>query len=378
MDTNHNRKAMPFKIMIVDDDPMVIKSLERLLFKKNFLFFSVDSGEKALEMVRQIKPDAILLDVLMQGLTGYQVCSELRRNPDTSEIPVIFLTATTETEDVLKGFHAGAVDFIRKPFQSEELLVRLETHVQLKRAREEIQMMNLLKTKFFSIVTHDIRDAFTGVKGVADFLHQELQSPDANMDEALKLSQILTEDSRSLYLFLDNLIQWDTIEQGKEELHIQTFDALELTKEVVVLHSGYINQKELHVNIKPLAPAIMTNAPAAFQGILKRLLSNAIKYSNPGGEILISLHKTNGANVLSIADKGVGMEKEVIENVFRLDTPHPKTIGTRNERGVGLGLIICKSLSDKMKGQISLESEKHKGTLVTLTFPDLDPSNYHA
>lgn len=372
MDIQRNTLIKPFKIMIVDDDPMVVKTLERILFKKNYLFFSVNSGEDALKMCDQIQPDIILLDVIMENMTGYEVCEKLTSRLGIHNIPVIFLTSNTDPDDVIRGFKAGAVDYITKPFNTDELLARVDTHLELKRAREEIKMMNLVKTKFFSIMTHDIKDSFIGIKGVAEFLNQELNMPDANCEEAKKLSNLLVNDSTNIYNLLENIIEWDTIEMGKVEFVARTFRPAEIIKQIIASLENTIAEKNLSWNLTENFDGSISSDPVAFESIITRLMSNAIKYSYENGHITIEISREGDQNIITITDEGVGMSQEVAENVFRLDTPHPKTIGTHQEKGVGLGLIICKSLTEKLMGLISIVPQKHKGVQVILSLPDME------
>jgi len=126
-------------ILIVDDVPKNIQLLGNILRNKNYQISFATNGEQALKMINDINPDLILLDIMMPDMDGYEVCKKLKENPKSAEIPVIFLTAKTETEDIVKGFQVGAVDFVSKPFNSPELLARVNTHVQLKNAKKELQ-----------------------------------------------------------------------------------------------------------------------------------------------------------------------------------------------------------------------------------------------
>lgn len=124
-------------VLIVDDVPKNLQVLGNILRKKDYNIAAATSGKQALDMVGNINPDLILLDIMMPDLNGYEVCEKLKANPTTKNIPVIFLTAKTETEDIVKGFNVGAVDYLTKPFESAELLARANTHIELKRARDK-------------------------------------------------------------------------------------------------------------------------------------------------------------------------------------------------------------------------------------------------
>ncbi len=362
----------PYKIMIVDDDPIVVKTLERLLFKQNYLFFSVQSGEEALKAITEIEPDMVLLDVLMQGISGLEVCTRFKQMGITEKIPVMFLTANNQSEEIIKGFQCGAVDYIIKPFNTEELLARVQTHLELKTARENLKQMNLIKTRFYSIITHDIKDALTGVKGVAEFLDQELTQKNINTDEIKKLSNLLLSDSSNLFHFVKSLIKWDQVERDTRPVKAEQLVLKEMIEQVIEKFEKQISEKQLRININLTSTLILNSDNKFAEAIISEVLQNAIKYSNAGGEIQIIAEKNNNELTVEITDQGVGIDKDVLENIFRLDTPHPKTIGTFNEKGTGLGLIICLAMAKKIKGGIHIESSRHHGAKVIITLPDLE------
>jgi len=359
----------PYKIMIVDDDPLIVLTLERLLFRQNYLFFSVNSGEEAIKSVEENEPDIILLDVFMKELSGFEVCSRLKQKGITARVPVIFLTSNNETSQIVKGFQVGAVDYIIKPFNTEELLARLSTHLELKRIREDIKLMTLIKTRFFSIMTHDIMNSLTGVKGVSEFLKQELTQEPVNIEEIKKLSSFLLDDSTQLYHFVENLLKWDRLETEAEPVKFQKVNLSSVIQGVIDRVSPSIAKKNLQMVFNIEDGLQIISAPDILKNIFDELIGNAVKYSNTEGEIIISCVQNKETWTLEVEDFGVGMEKEVSENIFRLDTPHPKTIGTGNEKGIGLGLIICQSMVRKLNGKIKLSSEKHKGTRITIELP---------
>lgn len=362
----------PYKIMIVDDDPIVVKTLERLLFKQNYLFFSVQSGEEALKEILEIEPDMVLLDVLMQGISGLDVCTRFKQMGITEKIPVMFLTANNQTKEIIKGFQCGAVDYIIKPFNTEELLARVQTHLELKTARENLKQMNLIKTRFYSIITHDIKDALTGVKGVAEFIDQELTQGKINTDEIKKLSNLLLSDSSNLFHFVESLIKWDEIEKDTKPVIAEQIDVCEIINLVIEKNTKQTAEKELKIKTNLENNLTIKSDAEYVKTIISEVLQNAIKYSNPGGEIQIVAKKSNNELSLEVADQGVGIDKEVLANIFRLDTPHPKTIGTFNEKGTGLGLIICLAMANKLKGDISIDSSRHRGAKVMITLCDLE------
>jgi two-component system, sensor histidine kinase and response regulator len=367
---NRDTKISPFKIMIVDDDPLVVKALERILFRQNYLFFSVGSGEEALIAINEIEPDIVLLDVFMKELSGFDVCRQFKKMGITQRIPVIFLTSNNQPAEIITGFQAGAVDYITKPFNSEELLARLHTHLELKKAREEIRIINMQRTRFFSIMTHDINDALTGVRGVAGFLHQELSQEQIDMEEVKKLAGFIHDDSNNLYQFVNKLVKWNRLQTGAEPVHKSPFDLRKIIDVVVDKNTVRYSDKQITVNISGEKNMTINSDSVKIADIMDEILTNALKYSHKGGIVNIELSRTDRATIIKVIDQGVGMEKDVIENIFRLDTPHPKTIGTDNEKGIGLGLIICNALLSMVGGIMCIDSDN--GVTVTVELPDVE------
>lgn len=368
---NRDVNKNPFKIMIVDDDPLIIKTLERILFKRNYLFYSVYSGEEALKTVNDINPDIILLDVFMDGLSGYEVCKELANLGITKKVPVIFLTSSNQKEEILKGFAAGAVDFIVKPFHTEELIARLQTHLELKAARDEIKRINMVNSRFFSIITNDIKDSLTGVKGIAQFINDEINADDFNESEMKKLSGILLADSSQLYQYLENIIRWDQIRKTKKIPVQKNIFLSDVVHSITEEYGSSIKAKDITITQKINKDFFIDTNLNGLKEVLKEVIHNAIKYCYPSGYISIKAYKTGKANLIEIENSGAGLDKDVIDNIFRLDTPHSKTIGTMQEKGIGLGLIICDAWVKKLKGRISIRSEKLKNFVVVLEIPDL-------
>ncbi len=135
-----SKKTKP-QILIVDDNPQNLHVLCNTLAMKGYSLIAVKDGNKALEALKTEKPDLILLDVMMPDMNGYEVCRNLKQRTDTKDIPVIFLTVKNDEEDIIEGFEAGAVDYVKKPFNKAELLARIKTHIELKRAIDEIKTL---------------------------------------------------------------------------------------------------------------------------------------------------------------------------------------------------------------------------------------------
>jgi two-component system sensor histidine kinase/response regulator len=149
------------KVLVVDDDPTNLSVLFNYLAEMGLKVFVAQDGESALEQVDYERPDIILLDILMPNIDGFETCLRLKANPATSDIPVVFMTALSDVEDIIKGFQIGAVDYITKPFHQEEVLARITTHLTLQHQRMKLYELNTMKNKFFSIVAHDMKEVLS-------------------------------------------------------------------------------------------------------------------------------------------------------------------------------------------------------------------------
>ncbi len=343
-------------ILIVDDEPANQKVLASTLKKKGYSIILADNGMQALEVLKTKKPHLILLDIMMPGMDGFEVCQKIKTEDNTKDIPVFFLTAHSETEKVVKGFQLGAVDYITKPFNSEELITRVQTHLKLKAIEEELKASNATKDKFFSIIAHDLGNLFNGLIGVSRILTED-DVPINNTDEFL---QIILQSSQKGFDLLQNLLEWSRVQTGKLNAHPITLNFENLAKYNIQLLFNQAKQKNIKLvsHIKPLsvfADEYMLNT------VIRNLLANAIKFTPENGLVEIYATEKDTLVEISIKDTGVGITQETIEKMFKIDV-HQSTKGTAGEKGTGLGLILCKEFVEKNGGIIGVDSEVGKGS----------------
>jgi two-component system, sensor histidine kinase and response regulator len=367
MYSNLKNTEKQFLILIVDDVEENVQLLGNILQEQKFDVSFASNGKYALEVLESETPDLIMLDIMMPDMDGFEICKKIKENPRNKDIPIIFLTAKTQQEDIIKGFEMGAVDYVTKPFELSELLARVNNHLSLKKAKDELKESNLTKSKFFSIITNDIKDILLGIKSFSSFMLQEINSNDYG--NVTKYAKILNNDASKLFEFTENIIEWVNIQTNNFESSNRKIKIKELANDVVRSLNKSISQKNLIIEEFIDEKIIVDSDLNAISTILNKLLNNAIKYSYLNGRIILNAVDKDKYIEMSITDNGVGIETTVANKVFRLDTPYPKTTGTNNEGGTGLGLIICKSLVEKIEGRIWLESKKHKGTSVCFMIP---------
>lgn len=363
-----------YKILIVDDVMSNVLLLKVLLTNEKFAIATASNGRQALEQVEKENPDLVLLDVMMPDMSGFEVAQHLKSNPNTADIPIIFLTALNSTADIVKGFQVGANDFISKPFNKEELIIRVTHQISLVAAKrlilsktEELQRTIAGRDKLYSVIAHDLRSPMGSIKMVLNMLILNLPSEKigAEMYELLTMANQTTEDVFSL---LDNLLKWTKSQIGKLNVVYQDVDLVEVTDGVIEIFSMVASLKK--IKIREMKPEkMMVNAHIdMLKTVVRNLLSNAIKFSKENSEVLVKMEEVDGMAVVSVQDHGCGISEEGQKKLLHTDT-HFSTFGTNNEEGSGLGLLLCKDFVVKNGGKLWFTSKEGEGSIFSFSIP---------
>ena len=363
-----------YKILIVDDGMSNVLLLKVLLTNEKFAIATASNGRQALEQVEKENPDLVLLDVMMPDMSGFEVAQHLKSNPNTADIPIIFLTALNSTADIVKGFQVGANDFISKPFNKEELIIRVTHQISLVAAKrlilsktEELQRTIAGRDKLYSVIAHDLRSPMGSIKMVLNMLILNLPSEKigAEMYELLTMANQTTEDVFSL---LDNLLKWTKSQIGKLNVVYQDVDLVEVTDGVIEIFSMVASLKKIRIHeMKP--EKMMVNADIdMLKTVVRNLLSNAIKFSKENSEVLVKMEEVDGMAVVSVQDYGCGISEEGQKKLLHTDT-HFSTFGTNNEEGSGLGLLLCKDFVVKNGGKLWFTSKEGEGSIFSFSIP---------
>lgn len=363
-----------YKILIVDDVMSNVLLLKVLLTNEKFAIATASNGRQALEQVEKENPDLVLLDVMMPDMSGFEVAQHLKSNPNTADIPIIFLTALNSTADIVKGFQVGANDFISKPFNKEELIIRVTHQISLVAAKrlilsktEELQRTIAGRDKLYSVIAHDLRSPMGSIKMVLNMLILNLPSEKigAEMYELLTMAHQTTEDVFSL---LDNLLKWTKSQIGKLNVVYQDVDLVEVTDGVIEIFSMVASLKKIRIHeMKP--EKMMVNADIdMLKTVVRNLLSNAIKFSKENSEVLVKMEEVDGMAVVSVQDYGCGISEEGQKKLLHTDT-HFSTFGTNNEEGSGLGLLLCKDFVVKNGGKLWFTSKEGEGSIFSFSIP---------
>lgn len=353
-------------ILIVDDTPKNIQVLGKTLHDIGYNVSIATSGSQALDSVKKEKPDLILLDIQMPEMDGFEVCKILKMNSDTKGIPIIFLTAVTDSDKIVEGFELGAVDYITKPFNSAELSVRVATHIEIKQSREKLKDLNATKDKFFSIIAHDLKNPFSTLLGFSKLLFEN--APNYTTNQIQEYAQIMNNTAKQSYTLLENLMHWAKTQSGNITVIPESSSMDNLLSITIPLVSGSALKKNITIESNVDKDNLVYIDNSLTTTILRNLLTNAIKFTHTNGKIIVSTKKKNEFLEVSITDTGVGIDPKNIEKLFRIDSK-VSSPGTESEEGTGLGLILCKEFVEKQGGTIWVTSELGKGSKFTFTLP---------
>lgn len=364
-----------YKVLVVDDVMPNVLLLKVMLSNDKFNVITASNGEQAIELVRSEMPDLILLDVMMPGLTGYDVAQVLQKDPATAEIPIIFLTALNTSEDIVRGFRMGGSDFISKPFNKEVLIVRVKYQLSLVAAKriilqqnEELQRTIAGRDKLYSVIAHDLRSPMSTVKMVLNML-TESTSPEAMGEEAFNMLTMVNTQSEEVFALLDNLLKWTKSQVGRLNVVSQRFLVDEIVVSVIEVFRMVAEAKGINIELGDCEKLNVFADIDMFKTVLRNFLSNAIKFSNQGSKIIVSVKKEEGNFArISVRDFGCGISEEDQAKLFHTAT-HFSKYGTNNEEGSGLGLLLCQDFAIKNGGNVSLESTLGEGSTFSFTVP---------
>ncbi len=369
----HDNPPRASRILIVDDTPANIDVLDQMLEAEGHQISVAASGEAALDLAPKIAPDLILLDIMMPGIDGFETCRRLTADPATKDIPVLFITAKSDAEDVVKGFSLGAVDYIAKPFREQEVLTRVRFHLQRKHLIEEMKdknrkltEVNDLKNKFLGMASHDLKNPITSIRGYARILlDQGGKLPEETRTEFL---EAIHEISGHMLELLGDLLNISMIESGHLNLCLKNDSLAALVEERLRVHRFLAEKKNivLHASLAKLPPFAF-DASRIGQAI-DNLLSNAIKFSPPDKNIHIALEDADGHAKFSVRDEGPGLSEEDQGKLFG---PFQKLANrpTGDEPSHGLGLAITKKMVEAHHGRLSVESAPGAGSTFSFEIP---------
>jgi two-component system, sensor histidine kinase and response regulator len=379
-------------ILIVDDNPQNLQVLGKQLQEKSYEIEFAVNGPAALDWLNIKKFDLILLDINMPGMSGFEVCKKIRLNPELNNVPIIFLSADTERESILRGFEMGAQDYITKPFDNRELIVRVKTHlslketlekleqlnrsleekvlertIQLKEANEKLEATNLKlidldkgKSEFLRLISHEIRTPLNGILGPLELLKGPVYA-----SEIGDLIGILDSSVRRLERFSLDALLITRLKTRPSELKKETISLSNLFKEVTSENLENIQLKQIKIDQKfDLKNDIITGETDLVKKSIANILDNSIFFSPQNGSIEVKTYMEGNYNIFEIHDQGEGFSSNAKGHADELFTLADKY----RDNSKGLGLPIVKMIIESHGGKLLLENHPLGGALVKLCF----------
>jgi signal transduction histidine kinase len=389
-------KRIKGNLLVVDDDVLARQTMDVFLTREGYKVRCAPNGEIALKLAGEDSPELILLDIRMPDMDGFEVCRRLKENPQTGNIPVIFISGLEEVADKVKGFEAGGVDYITKSFQREEALARVETHLALRRLQKQIETQNvqlqqeIAKSKsaeealadrtiqlerinrelvalnaelddFTNMASHDMQEPLRTLMAFSDLLRKDLG--DSLSGQAAKDLTFITDAANRMQALIQDLLALSRAgraPQKKEKVSLR--ECADLALEALAMRV-----KETGAQImRDKLPDVWGDSTLLTQ-LYQNLIGNALKFSGDQRPIIhLTFEEREGTQVFGVKDNGIGIEPNYAREVFK---PFRRLHGRAEYEGSGVGLAICRKIVGRHGGKIWVESEPGKGAHFRFTFP---------
>ena len=352
-------------VMVVDDNPANVQLLGQLLDSAGYNVVPATSGAQALERAALRKPDLVLLDMMMPGMDGSEAIRRLHALPGLADLPVIFVTAATGVEELARGFELGAVDYLAKPFVARELLVRVRTHVELKRARDHLQMVLRERDEIVNVVAHDLKNPLTCIR-FANQLLSRTEDPARRADLIKEIDECSGEALNFVQRFLTQRAEGEALRQ----FHSEPIDLCAMATQALRLQQAEAEVRGLRLRLESSEPEVSALGDhMAARNVLQNLVSNAIRHSPEGEEVLVSLSVTRSGNARCLVlDRGPGIseadQKKLFQRFARIVTARAVP-----EYSSGLGLAIAKHDINRMGGHLWYELRPGGGSVFGFELP---------
>lgn len=341
-------------VMIVDDIPRNIQILGNILrenIKCDFSF--AQNGRLALDIISRSAPDLILLDIMMPEMDGVELCEELKKNPATADIPVIFITARADSEDVVRGFEVGAVDYITKPFNPPELLARVRTQLAIREKNSIIMKQNVEFRELLHLLCHDLANPVSSILGLVNMLEDS--------GPVRKLKPIMADAAGNALRLIDLVRKMRRLEDKSEELLLDYIPLSALVNESLCILEQQFAKKNISVDVNvPEGLMVKVEEVSFVNSVMNNVLSNAIKFSFKGSVISISASLEKGIAIIEICDSGIGMPEDVLKNIFSVSLSVSRA-GTDGEIGTGFGMPLVKKFIEAYGGRLEVSSIEKNG-----------------
>lgn len=358
-------------ILIVDDEAFARSIIEGFLYREGYNLMFAENGTEILALLQQQPPDAILLDVMMPGMDGFSICRRLKSDERWQHIPIILVTALGGKEDLVRGFEAGADDFLAKPVSELELRVRVRSMLRIKKQYDALQAALQLREDLAHMIVHDMRTPLTAILGYIGLLKVKNTLPPEALDDINKVDG----HARRLSSFLNDILIVAKMEKaGQLIVNPSLVDVNQLVQQVVEAHhiTAQLKKTNLILNLPAETKNLMLDTNL-FHRVLDNLISNAIKFSPPGKVVTVKVEYLEPAAEsaqaaprlrLKVQDEGPGIPAEHRDRIFEKF----EVVSLKRDQAsqVGLGLVFCKLVVEAHGGCIYMEDNEPAGSTFTI------------
>lgn len=350
-------------LLVVDDVPANVSVLLEFLTNAGFKVLVAKDGSTAIKRVAYGHPDLILLDVMMPGKSGFEVCEILKSQAESQDIPIIFMTAVSDTVDKVKGLSLGAVDYITKPFQQEEMLARIKTHLNLRKLQQKLEKRNMELKAFARTVAHDLKNPINGIIGLCNLLLKQRVSDSLKSENQEKYLQWIAESGQKTIEIIDALLLLAGASQ-QDYVETRPLDMLPMINHVLETRlAQMVKDFQGEIRLAEIWPVALGYAPWV-EEIWVNYLSNGLKYGGQPPHLELGANtQDDGIIRFWVRDNGPGMTKKAQAQLF---TPFIRLHQDRAD-GHGLGLSIVRQIVEKLGGQAGVESAEGRGSVFYFT-----------
>lgn len=356
----------PARILVVDDQPSNVQILGAMLGALGHEIIPASDGATALKRIAVRPPDLILLDLLMPGMDGFEVCRQIKAEPGWSEIPVIFLSAADDKDLIVRALDSGGIDYITKPFSHAELLCRVRTQLAFKATRDRLAQIAEDKDELIGILAHDLKNCLGGMNMSAELLNRQVRR--YNDARLMKLSENLLHTSAQSLSFVRGYLANAASDQAFVP-KLDLANAVEIASHVAWRYQEAALHKQISIQTDFMEEdsAVVADASALDQ-VFDNLLSNALKFSPPGKAIYVSVRPAGGKIECMVRDEGPGFSDADKARMFRR-YGRLSARPTGGEPSTGLGLSIVRKLVQLMNGDLSCDSVQGQGAAFVVRLP---------
>lgn len=363
MPITQDRSPAHEQVLIVEDEQDIAELLRYNLEKENYRTLVAQSGEEAIEAMRSKMPDIVLLDIMLPGMDGWEVCRILRESAKGKSVPVIMVTALSSEEARIQGLTLGADDYVSKPFSIKELLLKIRKLIDRQQMLKALMEKAQERDTSLRYLVHELKNSMNVIGGFSALALRK--------EEAQDYLRTINSAAAHAESLLDNVSLLSRIEKSQGSLPMGPLDIGAMVEETVDVFRDMAKKREVEIIFVNNTSSLVTGNSTAVRQVLMNLLSNAVKYNRYGGKVWITVEVKHDRINMSITDEGCGIPSDAIPKIF---DKFYRAAGSEQIKGAGLGLYIVKLLIEAVGGKISAKSKPGVGSTFTVSFRNQNAS----